>query len=234
VSGRVTPLHVETRFHRLERLLAGLPAEANALWDDLRAVKQHLSERESALLSLEQHASALQQDLFRCGEELGCAQRRGAQLVGQLVAITRLQSTLERSQVLQALEEVVASLVGCEEMALFEPAPGAAALRVSHVVGISAETLRAQGLADEVLARSATGALWLDAARGAGDRAQPSLTACVPLQVDGGRVGALALFRLLEHKPQLEPADVELLELLGVHAAVALLASRKSADARLA
>jgi GAF domain-containing protein len=52
------------------------------------------------------------------------------------------------------------------------------------------------------------------------------LTACVPLEVDGRGVGTLALFRLLEHKAQLEAPDIELLDLLKVHVGVALVATR--------
>ena len=63
------PRDVSLRLNRLERLLAGLPAEANALWDDLTAVKQHLAQRQAALQTAEQ-------ELARCGEQLGEQQRR--------------------------------------------------------------------------------------------------------------------------------------------------------------
>ncbi len=48
------------------------------------------------------------------------------------------------------------------------------------------------------------------------------LTACIPLRVDGKVTGAIALFRLLSHKPGLEEADHELFDLLGTQAATAL------------
>ena len=211
------PRDVSLRLNRLERLLAGLPAEANALWDDLRAVKQHLAQRQAAL-------DATEEELARCGEQLGEQQRRCAISAGQLVAIRRLQSTLERDQMLLALEEVVASLVGCEELAVFES--DGSESRLVHTVGIAAEALEAHGLAQDVARRAAVGDIWIDEKKGAVERDKPRLTACVPLEVDGRRVGTLALFRLLEHKAQLEAPDIELLDLLKVHVGVALVATR--------
>ena len=211
------PRDVSLRLNRLERLLAGLPAEANALWDDLRAVKQHLAQRQAAL-------QATEEELARCGEQLGEQQRRCAIAAGQLVAIRRLQSTLERDQMLLALEEVVASLVGCEELAVFESA--GSELQLVHAVGIAAEALETHGLTQDVAQRAAASEIWIDEAKGAADRTEPRLTACVPLEVDGRRVGTLALFRLLEHKAQLETPDIELLDLLKVHVGVALVATR--------
>jgi hypothetical protein len=220
------PRDVATRLNRLERLLAGLPAEANALWEDLRAVKQYLQQRQAALSELEQQTGLLRQDLQRCGEELGDAQRRGALAAGQLIALRRLQSTLERAPMLLALEEVVASLVGCEELALYELADGQ--LRLVHAVGIGAHALEQMRLADGLLVHCTAGAgIWIDEAKGARDRSVPALTACVPLEADGRRLGTLVLFRLLEHKAQLEAPDIELLDLLRVHVGVALVATRE-------
>jgi len=226
------PRDVITRINRLERLLAGLPEEANALWDDLKAVKQHLAQRQASLQAMEQEAFALREDLARCGEQLGEQQRRGAIAAGQLVAIRRLQSTLERDQMLLALEEVAASLVGCEELAVFEAA--GPELRLVHTVGIAPATLEERGLRQDVAQRASSGEIWIDEAKGAGDRAQPRLTACVPLEVDGRSVGTLALFRLLEHKAQLEAPDIELLDLLKVHVGVALVATRTQAPGQAA
>lgn len=204
---------VETRLRRLERLLAGLPAEANALWDDLQAVKRHLLHREAALSQL--------------GDELGATQRRSMAAAAQLVAISRLQTTLDRGLMLQALEEIVASLVGCEELAVFELAGAPAQPSLVHAVGINADVIAALHLEDDMLARCvASGGMWVAEHRGAADRSSPRLTVCVPLEVDGRGVGALTLYRLLEHKSELEAADVELLNLLRLHLGVALVATR--------
>ena len=56
---------------------------------------------------------------------------------------------------------------------------------------------------------------------GCSSQRQP-LTACVRLQIENRVVGAILVFRLLEHKAALQPIDFELIEMLGVHASVAL------------
>jgi hypothetical protein len=50
--------------------------------------------------------------------------------------------------------------------------------------------------------------------------------AAVPLRVQDMIVGALVVFKLLAHKPAFKGEDSDLFELIGVHAASALLASR--------
>ena len=53
-----------------------------------------------------------------------------------------------------------------------------------------------------------------------------TVTACIPLNVDGEITGIIVLFRLLSHKVALEPADIELLEVLSQHVGTALYATR--------
>ena len=51
---------------------------------------------------------------------------------------------------------------------------------------------------------------------------EANLTACVPFVIERSVIGAVAIFRLLHHKPNLDPVDFELFKLLGSHAATAL------------
>src|SRR5207245_11011671 len=50
--------------------------------------------------------------------------------------------------------------------------------------------------------------------------------ACVPLTVQGARVGALVILKLFDHKAMLRPEDRDLLDLIAAHAASALFAAR--------
>src|SRR5438093_910137 len=51
---------------------------------------------------------------------------------------------------------------------------------------------------------------------------ESNLTVCIPLKLAGEIVGAIAIFRLLPQKMELEAGDHELIELLATHAATAL------------
>jgi hypothetical protein len=48
------------------------------------------------------------------------------------------------------------------------------------------------------------------------------ITAVVPLKIGESMIGAIVVFRLLEHKQGLQSVDHELFELLAVHASTAL------------
>jgi GAF domain-containing protein len=129
--------------------------------------------------------------------------------------------------VLQAVEDVVASLLGCEQMAVFEVSGSPPVLLPVNVRGLPPGRLGPVRLGEGVVGRVAhSGEVWL-AGEGAGfcDE-RPALSACVPLKVDGEVTGVLALYTLLEHRERLGADDRELLELLSLHAATALYASR--------
>ena len=60
--------------------------------------------------------------------------------------------------------------------------------------------------------------------------ADQDLTACIPLSLDGQLMGAIAIFRLLPQKPNLEAIDYELFDMLAIHAAIALHQTRFDAE----
>lgn len=179
-------------------------------------------------VSLLEELASVEAERARLALALDEARRRSADLASLYVATHRLHSTLDRGRVLQAIEEIVASLLGCEELAVFELIGTPAVLAPVLRAGIPAEQIGIIQLGEGVIGRSvAAGELWL-AEQGEGKNDQ--LTACVPLKVDGQVTGAIALFGLLEHKGRLESADRELLEVLSTHAATALMATRLRAE----
>jgi hypothetical protein len=205
--------------------LAAQPGSGDRLLEEVRALRAVLVRYETERLSLHRELAGREEEAHSLRDALGQARLRGAETASLYIAVHRLHSTLDRGQVLQALEEIVASLVGCEEMAIFERR-GASVLMPVVTVGLppgSAVPLREPtDVVEQVLC---TGELWI----GDGSRASligRAITACVPLKVDGEITGIIVLFRLLAHKPALEPADIELLEVLGVHAGTALYATR--------
>jgi GAF domain-containing protein len=111
---------------------------------------------------------------------------------------------MDRETVLSRLEEIIVNFVGSEEFGVYEHTRGDELRRIAHV-----------GLRDDV-----------------DPRLLQDLLAGIPLEIDEKRVGYIAIHRLLPHKPALEPADLELFNLLKTHAAAALLASRPSHDAQ--
>jgi GAF domain-containing protein len=182
------------------------------------------------VLELESERDALREQNARLQRLLGQARRRLAELTPVHVATERLHGSLDRRQVLLALEETLASLVGCEQWAVFEPAGTPATLVLVAGVGLpSGSSDEAHPGAARIVRSFVTGETWVAEAGEPATSDEPPLTVCVPLKVDGHVTGLLVLYRMLEHKGALEPGDLPLLETLAAHAAVALAASRPAA-----
>lgn len=160
----------------------------------------------------------------RCRE----LERRHVALLGLYVAARRLHSTLQRDGFLTALEEVLASLVGCEHAALYELEGGL--LRPTALFGMTVDEAPTVALGQGVIGRSAASGQVHVAT--ADQPPSDGVSACVPLLLEGRTIGAIVLFRLLGQKPALDGADHEMLQLLSAHAAVALRATSPRSDAR--
>jgi hypothetical protein len=142
-------------------------------------------------------------------------EEQSSNLANLYVASYQLHSSVERDTVLNAIQEIVINLIGSEQLAIYEcnedaefelaASFGLESSQLLKVVGgeYAAEKIGEGHIFDEPSHR------------------QP-LTACITLQIEKRVVGAILVFRLLEHKAALQQVDYELFDLLGVHASVAL------------
>jgi nitrate/nitrite-specific signal transduction histidine kinase len=159
----------------------------------------------------------------RSREEFVLVEEQNSKLASLFVSSMRLHETTHPPDVIKAIEEIVVNLIGSEEVAVFL-AGDDGSLRLEGGTGIDRAALEHVPLGRGIIGRvAATGERYLR-----GETAWPDtvdeapLTACVPLVIDGRVIGAVAIFRLLPQKAQLELADHDLLDLLATQAAVAL------------
>jgi GAF domain-containing protein len=221
-DGALTLLHC---LEEVESLAAGKggPELGEALTRLRREVVRHETEKYALRCDLE----AQEAEIRRLGGALAQSRRRASDAAGLYVATHRLHATLDRGQVLQAVEDVVASLLGCEQMAVFEMTGSPPVLVPVNVRGLPPGRLAAVRPGEGVIGRVAqSGEVWLAGESAGLLEERQALSACVPLKVDGEVTGVLALYALLEHRERLGADDRELLELLSTHAATALYASR--------
>lgn len=157
-------------------------------------------------------------------------ERQNANLANLYVASYRLHSTLEREDVLRAIEEIISNLIGCEEFGIFELEPTTGELLLISSCGVEPRQLERLPIERGLIGHTARSGETYRATRNPPCPALPEeqhLTACVPLSLDGRVVGAIGIFRLLEQKQgSLEAIDSELLALLATHAGTALYCSR--------
>jgi hypothetical protein len=175
-------MRVESAEERLERL-----EEQVQLW---RAEHDLQTEREQVLRArLEEHVAGNR----RCVEQLAAAEQRIGHLAKLQAAVRELHEAAMPADVLTTIKEIVANLVGCEEMGIYARRPDGGLLLLDGI-GVGADH----------------------------DGTEASAIVSVPLHLNGRVVGLIALFKLLPQKTGLEPVDQELFSLLSTHAARAL------------
>jgi chromosome segregation ATPase len=136
------------------------------------------------------------------------------------VASYQLHSSVDRRTILETIQEIVVNLIGSEEVAILEADAETGDFRMVASFGVDAARLnRANSGNAQIVKRIAAGELFIDDVAG---NAEDALTALVPLKIEDRVIGAIVVFRLLEHKQGLQPVDHELFELLSVHASTAL------------
>jgi GAF domain-containing protein len=126
------------------------------------------------------------------------------------------------------VQDVVTTLIGSEEMAIFETDPEQRRLKLLASQGIEPGHYQEICLGDGLIGKAAkTGEAEIRpdgaSAEAVGDEA---ITACIPMKIGQRVLGVIAVFRLLPHKGGLNSVDLDLLDLLSTHAAVALLFTR--------
>jgi hypothetical protein len=213
---------------RLRETLRQAHHDEQRLQDQIRSLKAAFDGRERERLLLEQQLSLVDRDNRRFMDQFVVLERQTSSLANLYVASYRLHETLDRQEVINSLQEILANLVGSEEMALFELDPDRQCLRLVASQGIQAEAYETLPLdRGRIGAAIRSGETFVVEAKDqpSATPAEPleqHLTACIPLKLEGRVTGAIAVFRLLPQKPGVESLDFEIFDLLGSQAAMAL------------
>lgn len=140
-------------------------------------------------------------------------------------ANARLIQSLDQNDVCEAIAEIIANLMGSEEVAVFDFHPADQTFSLAWSSGVDKESLRpflcgagmfgraVQQVSSQFRERQVETALLPH---------EKNLTACILLKSSGEIVGAIAIFGLLPQKNNLEWADFELLKFLETYGAVAI------------
>jgi hypothetical protein len=187
----------------------------------LIALRSLLTERDD----LQRKVSELEYENQRISQESATFERENATLSYLQVASRLLHRSLDRKQVVTAIEEVVVNLIGCEQVALFDYEVRGKQLALISSFGIDQEKYKTLPIGDGPIGdcvRTGEIQLSVDADGGQPDGAP---TACVPLKLENRVVGVLVLFKLLIHKTGLEDTDLALFDLISQQGGVALVST---------
>jgi hypothetical protein len=195
--------------------------------DHRRAEEQHRS-AVTELDRLRSRVREVAEENERYAEQYHQIEVHSSNLANLYVASYQLHSSVDRESVLGAILEIVINLVGSEQVAVYQRDGLPGQFRLAKSFGLDEDRISTFTLGNGAIARRlANNEIFTDnEAAGGEDR----LTACVPLKVGEELIGAILVFRLLDHKPSLQPVDHELFELLAVHASTALYCSELHAS----
>lgn len=140
-------------------------------------------------------------------------------------ANTRLLQSLEVGDVFEAIAEIIANLVGSEEIAIFHYETDTRNISLERSWGVETGALQQFISGAGMLGRALHNGVTQFRDRQPDDLLLPyekNLTACVVLKSSQQIAGAIGIFGLLPQKPRLEWLDFEILKFLEVYGAVAI------------
>ena len=215
-----------------ETLRAGeatLRAEKLRFEEGVVQLREELTAAGRRYAALEQRLKEAEEESHRFSQDYIHVEQQNQNLANLYVASYRLNGTVDRGELMLALQEIVANLVGSEEMGVFELSENGKTLSLAGSLGLDPERYREipadRGLIGQALRSGQTYVSGLEPGEGRVE-GEENLTACIPLIVEERPLGVIAIFRLLSHKPQIEEIDRELFELLAAQASVALYCTR--------
>jgi putative methionine-R-sulfoxide reductase with GAF domain len=143
------------------------------------------------------------------------------------VAADRLLGSQDREEAVAILMEIVAALVGSEEVALYQLDREQAVLELVSCYGISVPASIAldQGIAGQV-ASSGREFIAESPARQRGEASDSQITICAPLTCQGETAGVLIVYGLVPQKHSLENKDLVIVRFLEQQAAGILFRDR--------
>lgn len=144
-------------------------------------------------------------------------------LANLYVASHRLHSTLDSSEVVECIKEILLNMIGSEDFGLFVVDDESGQLIRS---GYEGEIAAGAGKERINLGEGAEGIVALEGRPSFKEETGEGPCACVPLMIKERIVGVIAIYALLSHKKGLSLLDHKLLELLAGHAASALISSK--------
>jgi regulator of replication initiation timing len=219
---------------QLRTVAASLQAEKELLEQEVSQLRAELDSQRINSQQLERQIEQISRANQEALDRYHTVAAQNASLANLYVATYQLHETVDREAVLRGIREVIANLIGCEEVAIFEV--DGPFLRLARSFGMEPPREAVPVGHGAIGAAARNGEIFVAAVDKPDPRSpeERDLSACVPLKVDGTVIGAVALFRLLPQKYEgFTALDWELLNLLATHGATALYCTQLLAAQRL-
>jgi GAF domain-containing protein len=182
---------------------------------------------------LERRVAVLEAENIQLTERALGAEQRLARAAQLYATVSQLHQTSDTDEVVIVVKEIVANLLGCEEMGVYDVWPQGPLCTYVDGIGLDADRFGTLPPTHALIREAiATGAIVVPADPTTDPIHGRPVSAIVPLHDQGAVCGIVVLFQLLRQKPKLEAADKDLLEAVAAHAGRALIHARLRERAR--
>lgn len=212
------------------QLRHGQAAQSDSEWDKLRqeliAKIEELENRNEDILA---QLRSIEGENQQFAERYVEVEEENNNLANLYVASYQLHSTLDPSEVVKVILEIVINLIGAEIFAVYVCEEGTDVLRAVASEGEAVDCFPRHRLREGLVGRSvAEGEVELGdpAVSGGAPSRGGEPVVSIPLRIDDRPIGAIVIYKLLQQKDGFSPLDNELFTLLAGHAATAIFASR--------
>jgi nitrate/nitrite-specific signal transduction histidine kinase len=205
-------------------------AQSDDEWSKLRQeLNSKIEELESQNQTMIEQIRSIEGENLQFAERYVEVEEENNNLANLYVASYQLHSTLDSSEVVTVILEIVINLIGAEVFCVYVCEEGSNDLIPVAAEGDLVTDCPSLQVGEGFVGRSvATGEVAIGDPAEEGRR--PSLggqpIVSIPLRVDDQAVGAIVIYRLLQQKDGFSALDNELFTLLAGHAATAVFASR--------
>jgi len=146
-------------------------------------------------------------------------------LANLYISSFQLHSTLNLSEVLKIVLEIVINLVGAERFAIYVADEKTRQLQPVACEGDELASFPVVAIGEGRIGEAVdTGDTWCGEPGGERPPGEPLV--CIPLRLEDRPIGAIAIYSLLQQKAGFTPLDHELFTLLAGHAATAIFAAQ--------
>ncbi len=174
------------------------------------------------VIELEHRLRQLETENRSLNELCGQLQEQNEAISNLYVAKHRLHASLDATEVMRIVRDIMVELVGGKEFAIYLLDPRQKILR-RVTGGGTVKRPETVALGDGHLGRvAAAGRPFYLETTGEGERSPDVPLAVIPLRSETESIGIIAIWQLLPHKNGFTPVDHQLLELVAEHAPTAL------------
>src|ERR1044071_5589828 len=209
--------------YRVVQLEAEMMSPPETLTQELERLRLENSQMAQKLDFIERRFMQVEAENKDFAQRYVEVEEQNESLANLYVASHRLHSTLDSSEVIECIKEILLNMIGSEDFGLYVLDDETDELVRA---GYEGETAAGDEKARLALGQGLEGVVALGGEPIFGELTGEGPCACVPLKIKDRIVGVIAIYSLLSHKRGLSVLDHKLLELLAGHAASALISSK--------